>query len=61
MKSREKTKTETKKKQKKQKQKKTKKKNNNNIKITAIYTIYKPVEQTHNCVEVFSAYHMKRA
>ena len=25
----------------------------NNIKITTIYIIYKPVEQTHYCVEVF--------
>ena len=37
--------------------KKTKKKS---IKITTIYMIYKPVEQTHYCVEVFfSDYHVK--
>ena len=31
------------------------------MKITTIYMIYKPVEQTHYCVESFTAYHVKRA
>ena len=34
-------------------EKKKKKKKKKNIKITTIYMIYKPVEQTHYCVEVF--------
>ena len=46
-----------KKKKKKKKTKKKKKNHKNNI-----TTIYKPVEQTHYCVEVsFLDYHVKRA
>ena len=42
----------------KQKKKQKKKKKKKNIKIT---TIYKQVEQTHYCVEVFSDYYVKIA
>ena len=35
------------------KKKKKKKKKKNNIKVATIYMFYKPVEQTHYCVEFF--------